>query len=276
MARTIAQIKQVMVDAKNAEPALATLNSPSATAKWNLIFYVVAVGIFVFENLMDIFKLEMEALALTNYPGTKAWLRAQVLKFQFSATDPQFIQLVNFTPKYTIEDASLRIITQCSVKQDANRKVLVKVAKGTVTLGPLAVDQKSALDAYLDKIQVAGTDVEAISLEADRLKLIMDIYYDPQYPATSVKPLIVTAVTDYLKNLDFDGRVEIIHLIDKLQTVVGVKDVVITEALGREEQEPITGSPSLFTRVYDTAAGYIIPEDTAGHTLNDTITMLEA
>lgn len=271
MARTIPQIKQIMLDKKAASPELAGLTSTSQTAIWNLIFFICAVAIFTIEVLVDIFKDEMIALALENEPGTRQWVRKQALYFQYSATTPQFINLVNFAPVYPVEDASLRIVTQCSVKQDENRDVIVKLAKGTTTLAPLSNTELTAFASYLNFIKFAGTAIRAISLEPDRVKFTLDLYYDPQFPAASTKALVITAITEYLKNIPFDGVLLITKLIDAIQLVPGVKDVQILTAIARQEQVPF-GDPAstTFDRSYETVAGYIIPEDETGETLDDT------
>ncbi len=63
MARTVQQIKQQMLDAKNADPTLSALTSTSQTAKWNLYYFIVASCIAIFEQLQDLFKSDLEAIA---------------------------------------------------------------------------------------------------------------------------------------------------------------------------------------------------------------------
>ena len=70
MARTVQQIKQSMIDAKNADANLAGLTSTSQTAKWNLYFFIVAACIAIFEQLQDLFKVDLETIAASSEPST--------------------------------------------------------------------------------------------------------------------------------------------------------------------------------------------------------------
>ena len=82
MARSISQIKQSMLDAKNADSTLSALTSTSQTAKWNLYYFIVASCIAIFEQLQDLFKTDLEAIASTAAPSTPQWTRNKVLKYQ--------------------------------------------------------------------------------------------------------------------------------------------------------------------------------------------------
>ena len=75
---------------------------------------------------------------------------------------------------------------------------------------------------------------------------------------------------------NFNGQVIREQLIDDIQAVEGVEgiDTLNVVMIGRPEQSVIGDSDNVvIQRVYETAAGYIIEEDTAGFTFDDTITM---
>ena len=273
MARTIAEIKQSIIDKKNGETSLAALNSPSQVAFYNLIIYIVAACIFFHETLWDILKKEVEGIAEKAVPGTAKWWQDQIFKFQFSSTTPQIIDLIDFYPKYPIVNPSLRIITRASVKQDGNKVIGIKVAKGIYpSITALTSDEKNALQNYIDKIKFAGTEATVVSFNADRLKVTAEVFYEGQYVQSVVKAAVIAAIDNFLATLPFDGVFYLNKLIDVIQTVEGVKDVVVSEAKGRADAQSV-GSGIVIARYYETKAGYMISEDTAGHTLNDTITM---
>jgi hypothetical protein len=293
MARSIAIIKQQIIDAKNGEELLAGLNSPSQSSLWNLWAYITAVAINLHEQLWDIFQTEIETIASSAAPGTPQWLRDKTLKFQYSATNPQILQLIDFIPQYTVVDPTLRLVTQCSVKLEGNRIVLLKVAKGTDTLTPLGIEtippntldnnpEINALKTYIENIKFAGTSIQVISLQADRLQVYADVYYDGQYVLGTVKDNVKTAIATYLKNLPFDGLVSNTKLIDAIQAVQGVLDVQLQKLGARAfEQSPLTttnlvDSYTVLCRNYATIAGYIIPEDATGFTLDDTLNVTVA
>ncbi len=273
MARTIVEIKQSIVDKKNAEPSLSGLTSPSQAAIYNLIIYIVAACIFFHETLWDILKKEIEGIAEKAIPGTAKWWQDQIFKFQFSSTTPQVISLIDFYPKYAVQDPTLRIITRASIKQDGNKVIGIKVAKGIYpSISALSVDEKSALQNYVDKIKFAGTEVNITSLNADRLRIAAEVYYEGQFVQSVVKAAVIVAIDEFLATLPFDGVFYLNKLIDAIQNVDGVKDVVVSEAKGRADAQPLT-SGIIINRFYETKAGYMISEDIAGNTLADTITM---
>ncbi len=278
MARTVAEIKQVMVDEKNATAALDGLTSSSTTAIYNLLFYVVAVCINIFEQLLDVFREEMELIALQAVPGTPSWLRDRVLKFQYGSV----ISLINFVPTYAVIDSTLCIVTRCAVKQSSDRRVTIKVAKGATveTLEPLDTPELNALKDYINDIKFAGTAIDVVSLGADRLKITAEILYKGQYVEATVLANVITAIEDYLAGLDFDGTVTLVGsaanagLVDAIQAVEGVEDVILGQVIGRPELVAVDSfSTTIVTRLYESVAGYIIREDTSGHELEDTLTM---
>lgn len=269
MARTIAQIKQQMVDEKNAQSDLNDLTSTSQTAIWNLVLFVVATGIALFEQLQDIFKEEIEALVALAAPATPQWIQDRVFKFQYDSTTPQVVTLVDFVPGYATVNENKRIITRCSVKTDVNRLVKIKVAKSDPPAA-LASAEKTSLESYLDHILPAGIQRNVISLAADRLYVDAEIFYNGQYSAT-IETDVIDAINNYLSELPFDGIVKISAIEDAIQAVAGVDDVVINTVKARPNATPFSGATTV-ARIWETVAGYIIEEDTAGQTFADSLT----
>jgi hypothetical protein len=244
-----------------------------------LFMYIVAVAIYLHESIWDIFKVDLENIAATAVAGTAKWLQKKVLEFQFDAVTPQVIEVIDGVASYPIVDATKRIITRASVKQTGNKIVSVKVAKGSAnSLEPLTTEEKTALSDYLDDIKLVGTEIIVVSQEADRLKVTGTVYYKGQYVESVVKAAVIAAIDNYLATFSndiqsFDGTLIVNKLIDAVQAVPGVNDFVITEIKGRNADQTVAdGTP--ITRTYESVAGYIISEDTAGHTLNDTLTMV--
>jgi len=95
MAQTVAYWQNKMLAQIAADPVLSDMNSPSSVATYNLFTFVVATCINLFEQAIDIFKTEVETIASEAVPGTAAWVQREALKFQYSATSPQVLQLVD-------------------------------------------------------------------------------------------------------------------------------------------------------------------------------------
>ena len=280
MARSIATIKAEMVAAKNADSTLSGLTSTSATALWNLLFYVVAVSINILEQILDIFKSDLEVIAAKNVPGTPTWLQTKVLEFQYSASDPQVVQLVNFIPTYPTINTELRIVKACAIVEQTNRLVKIKVAKGS-PLEPLSSTELTSLKNYIHDIKFAGVLTDTISLNPDRLKVNATIYFKGQFVEATVKQAVIDAIDAYLLTLPFNGVIKITSLQNAIEVVSGVDDVVINNVTLRPFATPLI-SPNVIKMVFDsktleksreTEAGYAISEDTTGNELTDTIIM---
>lgn len=279
MARSIEEIQNEMIAAKDADPNLVALNSPSQTAIWRLWTFIVAVAINLHEQFLDLGILEMEQIARDAIAGTADWLQQRVLEFQYDENDPQVITVIDGRATYPVVDPALRIVTRASVKEQSSGRVLVKVAKGETPLSPLNTNELNALIGYLDKVGFVGIPIDTISLNADRFRFEGEIFYSGEYVETTVKQAVIDAITLYLDNIsieNFDGTVTREKVIDAIQQVDGVVGVDTLNVLmnGRPEQDPLGGGNNVtITRQYETFAGYIIPEDTAGNTPDDLITM---
>lgn len=280
MARTIAQIKQQLLDAKNAQAKLSTLNSPSQVSYWNLWLFVQAVAISFFEQILDLYKLALEAIAAAAPVGTPIWVKARVLLFQYDASNPQILgfDTTTFTVSYPVVDATKKIITQCSVLTDNNRIVNIKVAKSSPPQA-LSAPELSALTSYCNVFKFAGVENEVISLPPDQVKIGARVYYDGQYSAV-IQAAVITALNNYLAGIPFDGAIKVSGIEDAIQAVLGVNDVIIDDIVARDDATPYGGgtilvqSSQVLIRIYNTVAGYIVGETTAGQTFADTITLI--
>lgn len=278
MARTVSQIYQTLLDAKDDETELSGLTSTSQTAIWRLLLYIQAVCIAVHEQLMDVLKTDIEDLVASAAPGTAKWVKAQVLKFQYSATTPQVIELVDYAPAYPTIDEDLQIITRCSVATDSNKVVLVKVAKSDPP-APLSALEQSALDGYLEDIMFAGVSYTIINADSDKLYVKADVYYNGQY-ASVIQASVEEAIEDFLANLEFNGYLKLSKLIDAIQAVDGVTDVVLEDVAMRRDTQSIGAAVymvqgyDVLSRSRETYAGYIVSETTAGYTLTDSLNFI--
>jgi hypothetical protein len=217
-------------------------------------------------------KEEIEELASNVVPGTPQWLRRKVLEFQYLDQLKLNDKLI---PGYDSENISKRIVKQCSVKQELDRFVVVKVAKfdpDTNSLQPLGFpyptdgsetpdknQELSALKDYVDQIKFAGTSVRVITSYPDRIQVFGTVYFDGQYVESVVKENIINAIKGYLRNLPFDGVLLLSKLIDAVQAVEGVRDLSISIKTRESFVDPALAIPQ--PRMYSSAAGYIIPED---------------
>jgi hypothetical protein len=279
MARQISEIQQQMLDNIAADSVLSPLlTSTSKRAVYRLFTYVVAVGINALEQLMDIFTADVEAVAAAAAPATPAWLQDQIFKFQYSATTPQVVQLINFAPAYPVIDETLQIITRCSVTTNLSNSVIIKVATGEPPAA-LSSPQLSALQSYVTQIGVAGVVYNVISQASDKLYVQANVYYQGQYSAV-IQADVIAAIENFLAAIPFNGQVKITDLEDAITAVEGVTDVVLVNVRARADGTAFASGSYLvqnqqtISRLWGTVAGYMVGETTTGNTLNNSLTFI--
>ena len=281
MARSTQEIYEGLVQSKESESSLDGLTSTSQVALWSNILWVVAAAIHIFEQLMDSLVSEVETKARTAVSMTDSWAQNKILEFQYDET-PGNEQVAQETSPgvigYPVVNESLRIITRAAVKEQTDRKVLLKVAKGTDSLSALSNDEQNAAQGYANKFNPAGVPYTILSLEADRCRIDANIFYSGQFVESNVKAAVIVAIEGYFESIsvdDFDGVININKLIDSVQAVEGVVDIdsqnmVVT--LRAEQSVPGDSDNIIIEREQETFAGYVIGEDAAGVTLEDTLT----
>jgi hypothetical protein len=278
MARTIDQIQNSIIVEKEATPELSALTSQSRRSEWRLWARIIATIQAYSEQLFDVFKAQIEALLAKGAPSTPLWIQDQVFKFQYDATNPQVLVMDNYAPAYTVVDETLRIVTRCSVKTDFSNTVNVKVAKSE-TPEPLGSSEKSALQDYVTMIGTAGITYLVISSDSDKLYVEADVYYRGQYSAI-ISDSVQTAITNFLSDIPFDGKLLVSDLEIAIKNVAGVKDVVLKNVYARKDTTLFASATKLIEnncvilRGWDTIAGYIVPETTSGQTLNDSLNFI--
>lgn len=278
MARSVELIKALMDTQQALETALATLTNPSQTAEYELWKENVAIAINQLEQLNDILLTNIEAEVAVAAAGTEAWIKDKVLNlFQYSSSNPQILQLINFAPSYPTIDEDLRIVTRCSVKTNLNKIVQVKVAKSDPPV-PLSSLEYSSLYGFLSKIRFAGVAFNLVNLTSDKLYLDAEVFYDGQYSST-IQADVEAAMDVYFANLPFDGVVKLSSIVDTIQAVEGVTDVVLNVVKVRADTVSLASATTIYDLSngidaveYLTIAGYIVPETTASNTFADTIT----
>lgn len=286
MARTLEVIKAEIKTKIRTYPELDVYLFPedggSQVSVFNLIIFTVAASMYTLEVMIDILQSTIQGIADSAPAGNAKWLQRQILNFQYG----DVVTLTDFVPSYDPVDESARIITACSVKELGSGVVSIKVAKGTApALGPLSGPELAALKDYYygtsttEGIGFAGVRANFVNLEADRMRVEATVYFLGQYIEADVKADVIAAIDDFFatfQTIAFDGTVFMIKLVDAIQAVPGVSRVVLTDIKARQETVALGSATDIDVQgYYTTVAGYIISEDTASNTLDDTITMTE-
>jgi hypothetical protein len=244
MARSIAEINDLILAKKSEYADLDALDSTSTTAVWRLWAWVTSAVIFSVEIMFDLFKSELGVVIATRKPGTLLWYQAVSKAFQY--TDGLVWSDLQYG--YSVFDASKQIISYCAVR-DGIDGLVVKIAK-TVDgrPSPLLPVEEGAFQAYIQKVKYAGTRLLIVNSPANLLRVEMKVYYEPMIlNATGLslndgsKPVEI-AINSYLTQLPFDGRLQLSKLAAAIISVDGVQDVYIvnvSQKYGALEYTPV-------------------------------------
>lgn len=229
MARTIKQIQDEIISVKNGTAALSGLTSPSQTAIWLAWTYVVAVCIWTLEKLYDLHILSVKNTLATDKSHTLRWYQNKALNFQYGSALPDGDDVYDNTLLTAAQIAAQKIIAQAAAAED-NGIVTVKAAKEiSGELEPLVVAEYNAFASYMQELKDAGVNLQVISFSGDKLKVTLQIEYDPQVingdgarvDGSDAAP-VKNAIKNYLRNLPFNGIFRVDKMIDALQAVEGV------------------------------------------------------
>lgn len=240
MARSIQDIQQEILMAKEAEPHLSDLNSTSKVAVWRLWIYIVAFAIHTLERIFDQHKKEVSEALSELKPHTARWYRNKALAFQYGFDLVPDTDKFNNQGKTEDEIENSKIVKYSAVTEsETESRLIVKIAtEQGGELQPISTGQKASFEAYMNEIKDAGVKITTINYLPDILKLQMEIYRDPlvldengMSIRTGEKP-VEKAIKEYLKQLPFNGELVLAHLVDALQKVEGVKipHIVLAES----------------------------------------------
>jgi len=285
MARSIADINNIIVtNLVNEFANIGVTINPLTWSRRNVlrnICYSFAIVQNLAEQLQDFAIVQMLDIQSKSIAGTKQWLQFKMFQFQYSATDPQNLTIVNGVPAYPTTNTALQIIKGCSVNTTSNNNVIIKVAKGN-PLTALGTSEKSAAQGYINQIGTAGIVYQVVSLPADKLIVDADVYYNGTYSAV-IEQAVIDALNNFLTTLaqeKFDGFLYALDIERTIRGVEGVNDVVISQLSARQDSQPVGGGidlilgNDLLVRRYQAYAGYIVQETTTNYTFADTLNFI--
>jgi len=252
-----------------------------------LMCYSFSVLTAITEQLMDVFKSDIETISERTPAASKQWIQQKMFLFQYSDTTPQVLSWgPYYAPAYPTVDTTLQIIKACSVDSIVPNVVIVKVAKydiDGITLKGLTTTEADAAQSYIDQIGADGIQYQLISQDPDLLYIAGSIYYSGQY--SQIQAAVITALGDFLQNLsvtNFDGSIKVSEIEGIIKSVSGVNDAVLTDVIARPSTTAFTLTPvntkqilvkdsTLTNRQWKTLAGYCIGETTTGNTFAETL-----
>lgn len=294
MARTVSSIQELIISTLvTAAANVGVTINPSEWSMYDyrqLLTYVSAVASATLEQLYDAFTTDVEVLVSQAAPQTGSWFQAQMLKFQYSSTDPQILEFdeVTFAPQYPVTDTTLQIVKYCSVVPAAFGTSFIKVAKQTSGLPTaLGVAELAAAQSYINLLSVPGITITATSNASDKIYIQATIYYNGLY-ASVITSTVIAAIKSYLQikstdnpnGIPFNGYFTLSDLEVAIKDVPGVTDVVFANVRGRANGTAFPGGVSLVVsntvvaRNYSLSAGYCETETASSNTINDSLTFI--
>lgn len=280
--------------------AMAAVGVTIDTTKWSrrnkqqVALNTFATGTATLEQNFDAFTSDIEAIIGAGAPDTAPWIQSLCLnQFQYDATTPQIPQLdiaglpdakgviqpPTFAPYFPVPDNTKKIITQCVVVPGIFGTTIVKAAKAA---GILAGPELSALQSYLNLINIPGININASSGNADKIYLNAILTYYGGYYAV-IQSTVPAAIQSYLASIPTSGIVtdvnsptglmKLTSLIAAVKAVPGVVDFELVNVNARPDGTslPVSGPYNLVNGAdwINTAwqsgligAGYMILENT--------------
>lgn len=239
MARTVSQIHKLMLDDIASNEVLSSkLSSNSLYALFRAFTYIIAVAIFIFEGFFDQHKSEIDSAIFNQKSGRLSWYKTMALAFQFGfdlVPDKDYFDNGNATAEQI--EAS-KIIKYAAVGETDNEsRIIIKIAGevGGVLSNFTDPTQVEAIEAYFQEIKWPGL-LTIINYKADQLYLNIQIKRDALLINSNGQSIlngnfpVNDAISEFMKELPFNGELRLSALVDKLQKVPGVIDATIFSA----------------------------------------------
>lgn len=251
--RTLVQIIESINGKANEK--LPAIDTSAPSSLWSIVVHVVAYAIHVFEQIVYHEKQELEKrIEQTRYGGI-AWYGKVAKEYQEGGT--LVYDEIKGVFEYETDQPDTRIIERASVTEQevgSNVTVFIKVAKkdDKNELVHLDSDELDTFKSYMNRIKVAGTALNIISVEGDTINGDIRLHYDSSYSQQTVKDAIQEALDAFRDSFSTNGTLLRNDLINVIRGVEGVDDVAITSL----KATLIDGTETVIDRSYQTVAGY--------------------
>ena len=263
MARTINEILNDMITAKNSESSLSGLTSTSLVSIWRNIFYICAVAIKYIEDLFDVLLTDVEARREEIPVGTLKWYASESLVYQFGDS----LIFENGRLEYAVIDED-KYVVDLAAADIENGVIIIKAAKITSGVAEqLSIAEKAGFTQYWIEKRFAGASISIISQDPDLLKAYYRITYDAQILASDGSLLsdsgtfpVEDAITEFLQIFqedNFAGNMRVMNLTDAIQSATGVINVVATAIEAKPDGGTYTDVLATDSQTYTSRAGYM-------------------
>lgn len=257
MARTLTEIYNEAKDCRKKYLQLTEFENSSKMSILNAFTWITSACIWAFENIMDVFKVDLARDLQNRINGTPGYYANALLKFQYGDELQMNEDGTQFS--YASVNEANRIITKVAYSENTvegffDKELQLKIATGTPGhYERLTDEQLIAARAFMNQIVFAGTHYNMVSRKGDVLIPRVTVYYDGAITPDEVYANIENSLNEYIANLPFDGIVYVQKVIDAIQKSEHVTDVHISNVT--------TDHQGIFVAQYDDDNNLIQQED---------------
>lgn len=257
MARTLTEIYTVAKQCRDKYLELTEFQNDSKMSILDAFTWVTSSCIWAFENILDVFKVDLAKDLQNRVNGTPAYFANALLKYQ--SGDDLVVSEDGASFSYATIDESKRIISKVSyseVVEDGyhDKLAIYKIATGEPgAYARIEEEELLAIRDYLSKILFAGQHAKVVSRNGDVLIPRVTVYYDGAISEDELYTNIENSLNNFIANMSFDGMLYAQKIIDCIQNAEHVTDVEV-DRTGTDQQ-------GIFIAMYDDDNNLIEVED---------------
>lgn len=232
MARTLTEIYTVAKNYRNQYLELTEFQNSSKMSVIDAFTWVTSACIWTFENILDVFKVDLAKDLQNRINGNAAYYANALLKYQ--SGDELEMNEEGTAFSYPTIDETKRVITRVSYSEYQeegfyDKQLILKIATGEPGAYERVSDEELlAIRAYFNQIAFAGTHATIVSRKGDVLVPRVTVYYDGAISEEEVYKNIEDALNNFIANVSFDGVIYTQKIIDAIQRAEHVVDVHIS------------------------------------------------
>lgn len=231
MARTLTEIYTLAKDCRNQYLELTEIQNSSKMSILDAITWITASCIWTFENLLDVFKIDIARDLQNRINGNAAYYANALLKYQRG--DELEMNAEGTAFSYPNIDEKKRIVTKVSYSEFQeegfyDKQLMLKIATGDPGDYERVSDEDLlSIRDYMNKIAFAGTHTTVVSRNGDILIPRVTVYHDGAISEDELYKNIEESLNSFVSQISFDGVVYTQRIIDAIQKADHVLDVYV-------------------------------------------------
>lgn len=229
MTRTLSEIYADAKECRNNYLELTEFENDSKMSILDAFTWVVAACIWTFENILEVFKVDIAKDLQYRINGTPSYFANALLKYQ--SGDDLVMNDEGTQFSYPSVDSSKQIITKVAYYEEEESGFHDKIIRFKIATGNPGeysrIDENElvSIRAYLNQILFAGQRAKVVSRIGDVLVPRVVVYYDGAVTEDELYNQIESALNNYIHGIDFNGLIYAQKIIDSIQSVEHVTDV---------------------------------------------------